>query len=74
LIRRIPALQSVRKELKDGLVSKHLRFLLQYFSRWGRHDSSLLRGILALEIIRHLFECDPLNALMLIDVINDPAE
>jgi hypothetical protein len=54
------------------LLSRRCLFLLQHLSSSRWHDSSCFRGILALEIIRHLLKRNPFHTLMLIDMINDP--
>lgn len=58
------------------LVGASLRgsLFLQNFTCRCRHHSTIFRGILALEIIRHLFKSDPFDSFMLVDVINDSME
>lgn len=51
-----------------------LCLLLQYFS-WRRWHQSTLSGlVLALEIVTHFLERHPLNAFVLVDIVNDPGQ
>ena len=49
-----------------------LLLLLKDLASLSRHDSTLLRLVILLEIITHLFKSSPFHALMFADMINDP--
>jgi hypothetical protein len=45
--------------------------LLEDFASLGRHDSTILRFVILLEVITHLLKSCPFHTLMLIDMIYD---
>jgi len=54
-----------------GKINCLMKLFLQHRTNRRGHHCTFLRCILALEIINHLLESNPLHTFMLVDVVDD---